>query len=113
VVRALDDALLADVTLLLRESAQPTRIILYGSRARGDARPDSDIDLLVVVPDARDRMAEMVRLGRVLSPLRLPVDLLVVSDQAFQYWCTAPGNVCSRALAEGKVLHDHVGKQVR
>ena len=105
-VRAIDDALLADVTRLLREAAQPTRIILYGSRARGDASLDSDIDLLVVVPDARDRMAEMVRLGRVLSPLRLPVDLLVVSDPVFQYWCTTPGNVYSRALAEGQVLHE-------
>lgn len=105
-VRAVDDALLAEVTELLRQSANPTRIILFGSYARGHPRPDSDMDLLVVVPHVQDRMAEIVRLGRVLSPLRLPVDLLVVSDDVFSYWCHTPGNVYSAALAEGKVLYE-------
>ena len=105
-VRVVDEALLATVTQLLRQSAQPTRIILFGSFARGCPQPDSDIDLLVVLPDVRDRMAEMVRLGRALSPLRLPVDLLVVSEDVFRYWCETPGNVYSAALAEGRVLYE-------
>ena len=106
--RPVDDALLADVTQLLCQAAQPTRIILFGSYARGYLQADSDIDLLVVLPDVRDRMGEMVRLGRVLSPLRLPVDLLVVSEDVFRYWCETPGNVYSTALAEGRVLYDQV-----
>jgi predicted nucleotidyltransferase len=105
-VRAVDDALLADLTRLLRESANPTRIILFGSHARGNPRPDSDMDVLVIVPHVDDRMAEMVRLSRVLSPLRLPVDLLVVSTDAFEYWCHTPGNIYSAALADGKVLYE-------
>jgi predicted nucleotidyltransferase len=101
-----DDGLLARAVELLRQSAQPTRIVLFGSWARGDARPDSDMDLLVVVPEVRNRAAEMVRLYRVLSPLRLPVDLLVVSEETFRYWVDTPGNVYSTALAEGRVLYE-------
>lgn len=48
----------------------------------------------------------MVRLNRVLSPLRIPVDLLVVSEDVFQYWCDTPGNVYFEAATEGKVLYE-------
>jgi predicted nucleotidyltransferase len=102
----IDESLLSRATELLRDAARPTRIILFGSHARGDARPDSDIDLLVVLEGLHDRVAEMVRLARVLSPLRLPVDVLVVSEDAFRYWCDTPGNVYSAARAEGRVLYE-------
>ncbi len=52
--------------------------------ARGDAGGESDIDILVVVKGPANRVAEMVRLNRVLRPLRLPIDLLVVSEEEFQ-----------------------------
>jgi len=44
------------------------KIVLFGSRARGDADMDSDFDFLVVERDPKDRHAEMVRLGRALRP---------------------------------------------
>lgn len=97
---------LSRATELLRDAARPTRIILFGSRARGDTRSDSDFDLMVVLDRVVDRAAEMVRLARVLSPLRLPVDLLVVSEEAFRYWSDTPGNVYSAARSEGKVLYE-------
>ncbi len=102
----LNDAVFAELITLLRQSAQPTRIILFGSHARGDARPDSDVDLLIVERNVSDRAAEIVRLNRVLSPLRLPVDLLVVSEQTFRAWVDTPGNVYSAAQREGRVLYE-------
>lgn len=101
-----NDAIIAKAAELLREAAHPTRIILFGSHARGLAQSDSDVDLMVVLPEVRDRMAEMVRLNRVLSPLRIPVDLLVVSEEAFEYWSDTPGNVYFEAAAEGRVLYE-------
>ncbi|MHC4444527.1 MAG: nucleotidyltransferase domain-containing protein [Planctomycetota bacterium] len=102
----IDETTINKAVELLRRSTQLTRIILFGSHARGDTSTDSDIDLLVVTKDAPDRIKEMVRLNRILSPLRIPVDLLVIGEETFRYWCDTPGNVYSAALAEGKVLYE-------
>ena len=91
---------------LLRQAAQPQRIILFGSHARGDADEYSDVDLLVVEAEVPDRVAEMVRLGRVLSPLRIPVDILVVSDEAFRRWSELPDTVYYDARRNGRVLYE-------
>ena len=97
---------IARLTELLVEAAHPKRIILFGSEARGEATDDSDLDLLVVEERVPDRMAEMVRLNRLLRPLRLGVDLLVVSEDKFQYWRDTPGNVYYEAATEGQVLYE-------
>jgi len=102
----IDETAIARVVELLRESANPKRIILFGSHARHDARADSDIDLLVVVERTPDRLAEMVRLTRVLSPLRIPVDVLVVNEETYRYWSDTPGNVYATARTEGRVLYE-------
>lgn len=102
----IDDAVIAKAAELLLQETNPTRIILFGSHARGDAKQDSDVDLLVVMPNVADRVDEMVRLTRILSPLRIPVDLLVVSEERFCYWSDTPGNVYFTARAEGKVLYE-------
>ena len=99
-------ATISEMTELLKEAARPRRIVLFGSHARGEAEPGSDVDVLVVETDVPDRGAEMVRLNRVLSPLRMPVDLLVVSEDVFQYWCDTPGTVYFEAATEGKVLYE-------
>ena len=91
---------------LLREAGNPVRIILYGSYGRGTPHEESDLDFLVVMPVVRNRRMEMVRLRRVLSPLRIPVDLLVVSDQVFREWSDTPGNIFYEAAREGRVLYE-------
>ena len=74
-------------------AAQPSRIILFGSHARGDADDHSDVDLLVVEPAVSDRYEEMVRLNRALKGLLMPVDLLVVSEMEFEQRSSTPGTV--------------------
>jgi predicted nucleotidyltransferase len=91
---------------LLREAGHPSRIILYGSYARGTAHEDSDLDFLVVMSVVRDRRMEMVRLRRVLSPLRIPVEVLVVSEKVFREWSDTPGNIFYEAAKEGRVLYE-------
>lgn len=91
---------------LLREAGHPRRIILYGSYGRGTPHDDSDLDFLVIMPVIRDCRMEMVRLRRVLSPLRIPVDLLVVSEKAFREWSDTPGNILYEAAREGRVLYE-------
>jgi predicted nucleotidyltransferase len=90
---------------LLAEAAPPARIILFGSHARGDAREDSDVDLLVIEPQVEDRAREMVRLRRLLRPLRIPVDILVYSVDEVARWGGQPGSALFWALREGTVVH--------
>lgn len=87
-------------------AAQPVRIILFGSHACGEAREDSDVDLLVIEQEVPDRAREMVRLRRVLRPLRIPVDLLVFSAADVARWGDQPGSARYRALRERKVMYE-------
>lgn len=97
-----DEHLREPVNLLLR-AAPHSKVILFGSYARRDARPDSDVDFLVVEPTVTDRMAEMVRLGEVLRPLGIAADILVVSAERFDYWRDTPNTIVHRAVQEGIV----------
>lgn len=67
---------------------------------------ESDVDILVVEESVKDRASEMVRLRRLLSPLRIPVDLVVVSEAAFQEWSKTPGNLMYEVAHEGKYLYE-------
>ncbi|RJP31322.1 MAG: nucleotidyltransferase domain-containing protein [Phycisphaerales bacterium] len=92
------------VRTLLDAAPSGSEVILFGSYARGTARDDSDLDFLVVEPALRSRRAEMVRLRQTLRPLRIPVDVLVVSRAVFEAWKDLPNNVIHQAAREGKVF---------
>lgn len=89
----------------LAAAAQAKRTVLFGSYARDEAREDSDLDLLVIEREVEDRAREMVRLRRLLRPLRIPVDLLVFSTADVARWGNQPGTALYWALREGKVVH--------
>jgi predicted nucleotidyltransferase len=86
--------------------ARPTRVIVFGSQARGDPGRDSDLDLVVIEKEVADRYAEMVRLHRALSGLILPVDILVVSESDFEEWAATPGSIYRTIQRERKVLFE-------
>ena len=70
------------------------------------ARDDSDIDLLVVERNLVSKRDEMVRLRGLLRPLRIPVDVIVVSETEFNDWAHLAGTILYWANTEGKVLHE-------
>jgi predicted nucleotidyltransferase len=96
---------IAQAVATLVAVAKPQRIVLFGSCARGDAHADSDLDFMVVEDEVADRAAEMLRLSRALRPLRVPVDVLVVSKDELDRLGREPGSVYWWALKEGRVLH--------
>ena len=86
-------------------AAHPKQIILFGSRARGDADANSDVDLLIVKENVTNRYEELVELDRSLAGLTIPVDILLVSEAEFEERAAQPGTVEHVARDEGRVLY--------
>jgi predicted nucleotidyltransferase len=97
------------VDVIVRE-VNPETVILFGSHARGDARPDSDVDLIVVEQEPfsaqRSRRAEYSRLSMALRDFPFAKDILLYSRDEFEYWKDSLNHVVGRAQREGRVLHD-------
>lgn len=87
-------------------AARPRKVILFGSYARGDVTPDTDLDLLVILPGQPDKVAEMIRLRKAVGALGTGVDVLVFSEEEAQRRGQVPGTVVYWANKEGKVLYD-------
>jgi uncharacterized protein len=83
----------------------PEKVILFGSRARGNARPGSDVDLLVVMPVNGSRRKKMVEILTALHDFPLPVDVIVVTHQEFIDHADIVGTMVYPAVREGKVLY--------
>ncbi len=96
------------MTGVLVQAAHPKRIILFGSQARGDSSEHRDFDIMVVEDKPADRFAEMVRLNRLIRSFDVAVDLLVVSEEKFEYWRDTPGNVYHEAATTGQILYEAV-----
>jgi len=79
------DALLEEITRAIVETAKPRKVVLFGSRARGNAHPESDIDILVIEDEPfgpqRSRRKEMARLWHALSRFDMAKDTLVYAAE--------------------------------
>jgi len=70
------------------------------------AHENSDLDLLVILPEVGDRHEQMVRLRRAVGRIGMPVDVLVYSAQEVAEWGDVRGTVLYPALREGLLLYD-------
>ena len=105
-----EEVLLQQMVQTIIKEVSPETIILFGSRARGDARADSDVDLLVVETEPfspqRSRRKEAARLYMALRDLAVSKDILLYSRDEFERWKNSLNHVVGRAHREGRVLHD-------
>ena len=83
----------------------PEKIILFGSHARGDAGPDSDVDLLIVMPYLGSRREKQVEIRLALKSIRIPKDIVVTAPEEFLWRKEVPGTIERPAAREGKVLY--------
>lgn len=89
---------------ILAAAPPASRVILFGSHARGEATEHSDLDFLVIEPSVEDWGRESVRLRSTLNGLGLWADIVVVSEQSVREWRDVYGTVIHAALDEGKEL---------
>jgi predicted nucleotidyltransferase len=102
--RAVDDTLIAEAGRRLVAAAPDSQVILFGSHARGEAGPHSDVDFLVVEPEVVNEAEESVRLHRTLRDLRMPADVIVVSRDYADRWREVRGGLVHVAFSQGRVL---------
>ncbi len=97
--------LIDEVTRRLAAAAPGAKVVLFGSRARGEERPGSDLDLLVIKGEAVENpRAESARLRRELRGLGVGLDLVVIGSGYAEDWGHLEGSLVNEALAEGRVL---------
>ena len=100
------ERLLAEMVARIRQAAQPERIILFGSRARGAARPNSDFDLLVIKDSDKPRYQRSAPLYRILADLPVEVEVIVYTPEEVREWSAVPQAFVTTAVCEGKVLYE-------
>jgi len=87
------------------EHFDPEKIILFGSSARGDAGPDSDVDLLVVMPVRGSKRKKQLEIRSLLHGIRLAKDIIVSRPEDFDWRKDIVGTIEYPATKEGKVLY--------
>ncbi len=94
-----------EITRRIVAAANPIKVILFGSRARGATHPGSDLDLLVIERDPVSARQEAIRLRRLLRDLEIPIDIIVIGQSFAERYGDIPGSVLYPALREGVVLY--------
>ncbi|MEW6545141.1 MAG: nucleotidyltransferase domain-containing protein [Nitrospirota bacterium] len=103
---AVTDELLAEVVRRILTAGSPQKIVLFGSWARGPARPDSDLDSLIVEESDLPRWRRSARYRRALCGVFPANDLLVWTPQEIDAWRLVPNAFISTVLREGKLLYE-------
>lgn len=103
------DASIQEMVRIIVERFDPERIVLFGSHARGSAGPDSDVDLLVVIPIVGSKRDVEVEIGVALHDIKLPKDIVVVTPDEARRYRDVVGTIVRPALLEGRILYERAG----
>ncbi len=101
-----DEKLLETMVQRILEVTQPDKIILFGSYARGDAREDSDIDILIIQPSDLPRYKRSTPIRLALLGLHPSKDIVVYTPEEVEEWKTASTSFIASVLREGRVLYE-------
>ena len=102
----LGDTTLSEIVARLVVAVAPEKIILFGSRATGAARQDSDYDLLLVKAELDPSRRRTGKLYQLLWGIPNPVDLLWFTPDEVEQWAEAPQRVAAPAVRRGVVVYE-------
>ncbi len=101
-----DAELIDEMVRRIVRTAHPQKIILFGSRARDEARPDSDIDLLVIADSPKPRHQRAAPLYGAVSDILVAMDILVYTPGEVEEWSEVPQAFVTTVIREGQVLYE-------
>src|SRR5208337_950790 len=99
------ERIIDEMVLRIVERFDPERIILFGSAARGNAGPDSDVDLLVVMPVEGSRREKAVEIGVAVNDIPVPKDIVVTTPEDFEWRKEIVGTIERPAAREGRLVY--------
>jgi predicted nucleotidyltransferase len=100
------DQVLSQIVKRVTETEQPDLMVLFGSRARGNARPSSDYDVLIIKDSKQPRYARSADLYVSLADLPVEVDVLVYTPDEVAEWSSVREAFVTTAIREGKVMYE-------
>lgn len=83
----------------------PEKIILFGSHAKGTAGPDSDVDLLIIMPVSGSKREKQIEIGVALHDIRIPMDIIVTTPDEVERRKNLVGTIIRPALREGEIIY--------
>lgn len=102
----IDPSIIQEMANCIAERFDPQRIILFGSYARGDAHPMSDVDLLVVLDTTLPKPKRSAPMYSLLRHYPYSKDILVYTSAELDKYKDLPMSLAARALAEGITLYE-------
>jgi predicted nucleotidyltransferase len=102
---AVTPELLDEVVRRIVATGSPLKIVLFGSRARGDARPDSDLDLLIIEESELPRDERAVHYRRALVGVFPSKDIVVWTPQEAESWSGVSNAFITTILREGRTIY--------
>ncbi len=102
-----DTETLEKITRRIVDGFHPQRLILFGSRARGDERRDSDFDLLIIAPSDQSRWQRVVPVYRALAGLGVSKDVAWWTPEEIAEWRNVKTHFINTVLREGIVLYEN------
>ncbi|MBE7472229.1 MAG: nucleotidyltransferase domain-containing protein [Anaerolineales bacterium] len=100
------DDRLGEIVRRILKVGNPQKIVLFGSRARREAQPDSDYDILIIEPSNLPRYKRAVVYRRALIGLGMAKDIIVWTPEEVAEWRNVPNAFITTVLKEGVVLYE-------
>ncbi|MCP4640304.1 MAG: nucleotidyltransferase domain-containing protein [bacterium] len=100
------DDMLHEAVQRIVEAGSPLRVVLFGSHARGDARPDSDLDVLIVEESDQPRHKRSIPYYRALRDASYGKDIVVWTPAEVEEWAGVSNAFITTALREGRTLYE-------